>query len=136
MYPSLVESTTEPELTETNPNPDGVGVKVEFDESDEKRRDEVGEQDDEPQVLADEVSTRIRLAAVCSEIQAIVVATITECNDTSPRLGPLWGQQAELLTRLTKEQGEMALMSYSGGHGFKNENMEDEEARLQRLRQE
>ncbi len=49
MYPSLVESTTEPELTKTNPNPDGVGVKVEFDESDEKRRDEVGEQDDEPQ---------------------------------------------------------------------------------------
>ncbi len=49
MYPSLVESTTEPELTETNPNPNGVGVKVGFDESDEKQQDEVGEQDDEPQ---------------------------------------------------------------------------------------
>ncbi len=32
----------------------------------------------------------------------------------------------------------MPLMSYSdsGGGGFKNENVEDEEARLQRLRQE
>ncbi len=43
-----MESTTEPELTEANPDPGGVRVKVEFDESDEKRRGEVGEQG-EPQ---------------------------------------------------------------------------------------
>ncbi len=49
MYPSPVELTTEPELTDTNANLQGVGVKVEFDESDEKRRDKIEEQDDEPQ---------------------------------------------------------------------------------------
>ncbi len=39
-------------------------------------------------VLVEEVSTPVRLAAVCSEIQAIVVATITEHDDgANPRLG-------------------------------------------------
>ncbi len=44
MHPSLVESRARPELTEASPNPDGVMVNVELDESDEKLRDEVGEQ--------------------------------------------------------------------------------------------
>ncbi len=50
MHPSLVESTKEPELSNSvdNPNPDGVSFKVEFDENDEKRRDEAGDQG-EPQ---------------------------------------------------------------------------------------